>query len=215
MIKKTIVYASILLCNCTFEGQKNDTANSNIQISDMLGKEFRSDLVFDTLTEYQTRIIYHGNLGQLDSLFWSGSDFNRKILFGEHELRSQGIFEWENDNFIAIRYGCGAPCWGYWLLPKNNSDNPINYLYTIDFDIKNNLVAYYENTEDLTTSIVIENMITGKKKKCEFDEFCDGLFPFYCETYTEFNDQRLLLQWVTSLDSSKALLRSETFDFLN
>jgi hypothetical protein len=67
-------------------------------------------------------------------------------------------YQWDNNDFIVLRYGCGNPCWGILVLPLDSTQNARNIMYEIAFSPKDNLIAYfgYENYDHL----IVENLKT-------------------------------------------------------
>src|ERR1035437_3714439 len=48
----------------------------------------------------------------------------------------------ENKDYVVLRQGCGNPCWVGYFLPLNDSVKPRYIHEYLDYDLKNNLVAF-------------------------------------------------------------------------
>ncbi|WMJ72209.1 hypothetical protein RCC89_03360 [Cytophagaceae bacterium ABcell3] len=203
----TVIIILTLLFACSHSEQSDNILEKQIQ------QDINTRILFDTLTPKGTRITIYGELDLVDSLIWKGEEYERKIVYQEDDFRKQGTFRWENDSLIGISYSCGSPCWGYWIFPKNNHQEIKNYFFTINFDLENNLVAYYEDNMNDNPTIIIENMINDEKDKFRIKIFCEATFPYYCELNSDFRNKELYYEWTTSLDSANAEIKNEIFKY--
>jgi hypothetical protein len=69
-------------------------------------------------------------------------------------------YEWDSQDFIVLRYGCGSPCWGVFVLPLDSINSIRNIMYEMAFDPDNNEVCYlgFEKYDNL----IVENLKTKK-----------------------------------------------------
>jgi hypothetical protein len=75
-------------------------------------------------------------------------------------------YEWDSEDFIVLRYGCGSPCWGIFVLPLDSTTSIRCMMYEMAFDSANNLVCYLGG--DNYDKLIIENL---KTKSCRTIEF--------------------------------------------
>jgi hypothetical protein len=75
-------------------------------------------------------------------------------------------FEWDTHDFMILKYGCGSPCWGIFVL-RFDSLNPVrNIMYDMAFDYDNELIVYLGNMD--YNSLIVENLKTLQRIKIEF-----------------------------------------------
>ncbi len=100
--------------------------------------------------------------------------------------------EWENEYFVALRQGCGSPCWHTSLLPLNETSpaRDIGYTYLVDLD--RNLLAYF--SDDLN-GITFENLLSAEKQSVQFPEECPAAFPMSCVENIRIENTELSFEW--------------------
>jgi len=104
-------------------------------------------------------------------------------------------FEWDNKDFIGLRFGCGSPCWGTIVLPLNLTDSVRVILYNLDVDPKNNIIVYLggENYDKL----IVENIKTKSKQIIELNKKnCSAAFIGYCLDSVSINEGELYYRFI-------------------
>lgn len=91
-------------------------------------------------------------------------------------VASHSFILWDNEDFIFVRYGCGAPCWGGLVLSLNDEKDLKDFQMYLYEDSINNLVVYPDKGWE---SLILENFSTNRFQKEKFD-FCEqATMPFY------------------------------------
>ena len=112
----------------------------------------------------------------------------------------------ENKDYIVLRQGCGNPCWVGYFLTLNDSINPQYIHEYLDFDLKNNLVVYIKDNEN----IGIVNIKTGLTEDYKTKK-CGSIFPGYCIDIISLKNKTLKYIWYpkTKYGSKKGILITE------
>ena len=92
----------------------------------------------------------------------------------------------ENKDYIVLRQGCGNPCWVGYFLPLNDSVKPRYIHEYLDYDLKNDLVAFINNKNN----IGIINLRTGLTEDHKTKNRT-SVFPGYCLDSLSVNDKTL------------------------
>ena len=123
---------------------------------------------YDTLTKNGNFIKYH-KMNDFVTLEYGNNSFH-KILDIQFPCQTADSWiphlEWDNNDFLALKYGCGSPCSGVWMLPLDTANQVRNIMYVMAYDSKTNLIAYLDNATYLF--LIVENLKTCQRKKIEF-----------------------------------------------
>jgi hypothetical protein len=102
---------------------------------------------------------------------------------------------WKNDNFIALSYGCGNPCWGGLILPLDKNAIANSFMYQYDYDQKNNLVARFDDDYE---TLIVENLKTHAKQLImKRDSTCESAFAGFCLDSISLKNKVLYYKWST------------------
>jgi hypothetical protein len=106
----------------------------------------------------------------------------------------------ENKDYIVLRQGCGNPCWVGYFLPLNDTIKPRYIHEYLDYDLKNNLVAFIKGDN----IIEIINLKTSLKED-HATLSCTSAFLGYCIDSLSVKDKILKYKWFpkTTMDSKK------------
>jgi len=106
----------------------------------------------------------------------------------------------ENKDYIVLRQGCGNPCWVGYFLPLNDSVKPRYIHEYLDYDLKNNLVAFIK----CDNIIEIVNLKTSLKEDHKTKN-CTSVFLGYCIDSLSVKNKILKYKWLpkTTMDSKK------------
>jgi len=103
-------------------------------------------------------------------------------------------FEWDNKDMMGLKYVCGSPCWGIWILPLDTLSIVRNIIFPMAYDLKNRIIAYLDNNN--YTSLIIENLYTHKITKIEFPFKSDhGEFIGYWIEEVSIKDNNLYYKY--------------------
>jgi hypothetical protein len=123
---------------------------------------------YDTTTINGNYIVYHVK-NDSATIEYGNKSFHRLFPYKiECQIADSRIphFEWDTHDFVVLRYGCGSPCWGIFILPLDSVSAVRHLMYEMAFDAENNLVAYLDC--DTYTSLIIENLKTKQSRRIEF-----------------------------------------------
>jgi hypothetical protein len=112
----------------------------------------------------------------------------------------------ENKDYIVLRQGCGNPCWVGYFLPLNESDTPRYIHEYLDFNLKNNLVAFIKS-DNIIEIVNLKTSLTEDHKT----KNCTSAFPGYCIDSLSVKDKILKYKWFpkANKDSKKGILIKE------
>lgn len=117
-------------------------------------------------------------------------------------------FEWDNHNFIVLRYGCGSPCWGILILPLDSEKPVRNIMFEMAFDSLNNLVGYLDCEN--YNSLIIENLKTNQASRIDFPFKTDhGEFIGYWIDSIVIKDQKLYYRYSDPNDDNKEKIHTK------
>jgi len=121
------------------------------------------------------------------------------LLLDGHETWMPKLIA-ENKDYIVLRQECGNPCWVGYFLPLNDSIKPQYIHEYLDFDLKNNLVAFIKGDN----IIEILNLKTGLTEDHKTKN-CTSAFLGYCIDSLSIKDKILKYKWFpkTNMDSNK------------
>lgn len=175
---------------------------------------FKQYTPYDTVTKNGNFIKYHYKYDFV-SLEYGNSTFH-KILDNQFPCQKADSwipsFQWESKDFLVLRYGCGSPCSGVWILPLDSVFNARNIMFELTYDPENNLIAYLDN--DNFTYLLIENLKTCQKKKIEFPFKTDhGEFIGYWIEDISLKDNKLYYKYSDpNMDSDKRKSKEVVID---
>lgn len=193
MENKIILLSSVILflfsCN-NYKKQYEDNNDKPINwqfyvgIKDTVLSEKRDGF---TLTYY-----FIGDLTY--TIKWSSAHFDNKSsrkfdVLGNGVL---GILDADSENII-LEQSCGSSCMIYVILPLKNNSVEIEYLFAKAYDLKNKLIAYVP--EDENVFIRVENFITGQTIDVKEDNLCPATFKSDCIDTIYFNKSKLVIKW--------------------
>ncbi len=196
-----------LLISCKNEPRKEVTKTNNTTV------ESKSKFSLEYLNYYKPfktplgRTISYRMLN--DSFYfleWEDSSYKRTLPDTFYLDGRIPIFRTENKNYVVLEQGCGSPCWVGIFLPTNNSGKPHLIHEYLDYDLKNNLVVYVDDTN----SIKILNLKT--------DEFeihktppCKSAFIGYCIDSISIRNKVLIYWWIpeTYINSKNGIKKRE------
>jgi hypothetical protein len=181
-IKALLIILIIFVISIRVIGQKNDCLN---QYS-----------FYDTITVDGNYIKYHAG-NDFVILEYGNSSFHRSLL-NQFPCQTADAWipslEWDNHDFLVLRYGCGSPCSGVWVLPLDSANQARNIMFEIAYDKKNNLIVYLDN--ESYTSMIIENLKTYQREKIEFPFKTDhGEFIGYWIENISIKDKKLFYKY--------------------
>lgn len=102
-----------------------------------------------------------------------------------------------NDKFIIMQYGCGMPCWAAVVLPLDKKSEIIQFDFPYDYDLKNDLVVYIDNSN--SSNLLVENLITRKKQIIRLKPHC-GTFSGSCIDSLSLGNGELYYEWDIDAD---------------
>ena len=123
---------------------------------------------YNTTTIRGNYVFYHVN-NDSATIEYGNKSFHRLFPYKiECQIADARIphYEWDSKDFIVLRYGCGSPCWGIYVLPLDSINSITDMMYEMAFDSANNLVCYLGG--DDYNKLIIENL---KTKSCRTIEF--------------------------------------------
>ena len=112
----------------------------------------------------------------------------------------------ENKDYIVLRQGCGNPCWVGYFLPLNDSIKPRYIHEYLDFDLKNNLVAFIKDN-NIIELVNLKTSLTEDHKTNN----CTSAFLGYCIDSLSVKDKTMKYKWFpkANKDSKKGILIKE------
>lgn len=118
---------------------------------------------------------------------------------------------WSTSDYIGLKYGCGSPCWGSIILPKNDKDPVIERMYDLVIDTLGNRMVYLDNkTYD---RFVLEDFVTGKQASIDYKFECPAAFVGFCIDTIGFDNKKLFVKWVEwSNDGKDKKIVTEEFE---
>lgn len=103
--------------------------------------------------------------------------------------------EWNNKDYLILRYGVGSGAWETVAFPINNKEQVQVFDNGLSFDIKNNLLAA-EHWQD--TVLIVQNLKTHQKQFIiEKEKPCDAVGGSSCIDTININDKVLYYKWTT------------------
>jgi hypothetical protein len=102
--------------------------------------------------------------------------------------------DFEMKNFLALRAGCGSPCWTITLLPLSQNDSVQEYHFDLAHDSKNNLICISGGNDCLT----ILSALTKKKTEIHLDSIQPWVWPGGTIDSISFVNEQLFVRWKTS-----------------
>ena len=129
------------------------------------------------------------------SIKWGNKKFERvlsKQYNCKHAPHWIPTIEWSTPQYIGLKYGCGNPCWGLFILPLNSIDSVIERMYDFDVDSQRNLIVYLADDDK---SLNIENWKNGKIQTLKPKISCEPAFLGYCIDSIRFVNDVLYIKW--------------------
>ena len=180
--------------DCLTQYSGYDTVSSN-------GNFIKYHLKYEYLTKYHIKNNYV-------SLEYGNRSFHR-FLKEKFECQTADSripsLEWDNNDFICLRYGCGSPCWGVLILPLDSTDSARNIMYELAFNTPDNLIVYLDN--DHYEKIVVENLKSKVKQVIEVPLKCDAAFLGACIDSISIKNKELYYRFAVpnNFDNNKKL----------
>ena len=180
-----------------------DNANNIEEVildSTLLRQKIQADLSrYDTLLSSGYYVHYVLNDSFELSIHWGKDTMDNAMHYGDYE----DIYIWyevEYENYIGMRSSCGSPCWGLWLLPKEDRDSILRYDYPILHDTSRNWMLWREAAYG--EEFLVSNIETGECQQIILDDFPE--FGFFLDGLDSmaFVKEGLFMRWKTRLDFS-------------
>lgn len=131
-----------------------------------------------------------------DSIYYlKWGNKNQSIISTESfEIKGDGRLEIDayDNNSILLKQSCGSLCQMAVILTIPTLKLK-KYLFIIAYDLKNNLVAYLSENENLF--ITIENFVTDKTQIINESELCPATFKVECIDSVSFENKQLYIKW--------------------
>jgi hypothetical protein len=145
---------------------------------------------------------------------WGNKTFKR-ILKNDYDCKGAPSWvptiRWSTSKYIGLKYGCGAPCWGTIILPKNEKDSIVERMYDLQIDTLNNRMVYLDN--DSYDKLIVENFETGERREFNYKFDCKAAFTGSCIDSLILNKDMLIIKWVEwSNDGKKKNIKTEEFN---
>ena len=103
--------------------------------------------------------------------------------------------EWNNKDYLILRYGVGSGAWETLAFPMNNKEQVQVFDNGLSFDTKNNLLAT-EHWQD--TVLIVQNLETHQKQFIiERENPCDAAGSSSCIDTININNKVLYYKWTT------------------
>ncbi len=135
-------------------------------------------------------------------ILW-GKKGNLKIYEDTFEKYSDAAIpklKMETKNFLILRYGCGNPCWGCIVLPKNPLFKPQDIMYDEDYNYENDLLAYW-NYEKEGLTMTVRNLKTEKEKDFLLCDTCFSAASEYCLNSVKLYSNKVYFKWNSANDT--------------
>lgn len=213
-----LIGLAILLISCTEKKANNTdtlTVSENSTKADIEGGQgdchvwlADSDTTFLT-GEFIKYLKKDGNI----KIEWGNRTFKRTL---KNEYDCEGApswvptMRWSNSKYIGLKYGCGSPCWGIIILPKNNKDSTIERMYDLQIDTLNNNMVYLDNEN--YDKLIVENFETGRKTTINYKFECKAAFEASCIDSLILNKDMLTIKWVEWTNGGQEkIIKTEEF----
>jgi hypothetical protein len=144
---------------------------------------------------------------------WGNKTFERKLK-SDYDCGGAPSWiptiRWSTTKYIGLKYGCGSPCWGTIILPKNGKDSIVERMYDLVIDTLNNRMVYLDN--ESYDKLIVENFETGKKTEINYKFECKAAFTVSCIDSLILNKEILIIQWVEwTNDGKNKSIKTEEF----
>jgi len=111
----------------------------------------------------------------------------------------------ESAKYLLMRYGCGSSCWAGIVLPLYKTARPKRIYYYVATDLKNDLIASIDITENALYPIfIIRNLRTGKVQTVPVKRGCIAASPHYCLDSATIKNKIFYYKWSAKMDVNKS-----------
>lgn len=138
-----------------------------------------------------------------------------KVHWGNHEMsRTLGesfdcsgrpnAIPWidkASSKYIIMRYSCGSPCWGIFILPLAKKDSVMTFMYDVNIDLVNEQIVYVDNKS--YNSLTIEDLNTHAKQEVKSTIDCRAAFLGFCIDSVKLANNQLYIKWIDWKDKQK------------
>lgn len=129
-------------------------------------------------------------------IMWGNSEYKRifPVVFDCQDYgTSIPDFEWINDKFMGLQFGCGTGCWGTYVLPLNESDSIQLVWFSEAINLKTSTVAHLHETR--RNVLVLTKMDTQQQYEIELDSVCGTENFGACIERITLSDTELLVSY--------------------
>jgi hypothetical protein len=221
MKRLQLIGLTIILFSCTEKKAEQRDQTDSLSLADNsreMGFDDKQDDCHVWLADSDTTLStgeYIKYLNEEDKvkIEWGNKTFKRTL---KNDYDCEGApswvptIRWSTSKYIGLKYGCGSPCWGTIILPKNEKDSIVERMYDLQIDTLNNRMVYLDN--DSYDKLIVENFETGERTQINYKFECKAAFTGSCIDSLILNKDKLIIKWVDwTNDGQKKIIKTEEF----
>jgi hypothetical protein len=218
-----LIWLTIILFSCTEKKADSTDQTDSSKVADNSTKADFEDNAYEGQDDCNTWLAdttlasgdfvkYIKQNGRV-KIEWGNNHFKR-ILKNDYDCEGAASWvptiRWSTSKYIGLKYGCGSPCWGSIVLPKNSKDSVFERMYDLEIDTIRNRMVYPD--KETYGKLIVENFETGQKMNidCKFE--CKAAFIGYCIDTLILSKDMLTIKWVDwTNDGQKKIIKTEEF----